>query len=119
MSTSNILEIKLIDGRIVKVLDPEIKRIINIEKTYGDEYVYLTNEEIQHKLDSEIKIYMFLSLLNIQNEDILTDYDKKVIKAYQEAFDTYTSRFESFDSDVACCNDLLSCILNESYVSIW
>ena len=114
----NKIKLKLSDNRILEFLDINLK-IYNIDANYKNhKYRYATEKDYNEAIDTEVKLYNFLAVVNIQNPEILTDKEKSIIKKFNEAHQAILDQYISFDSNVAIIDEILEMAFCKK-VSIW
>lgn len=119
MQEKRIINLKLFDGRIVKFLDMYVKLYETKEDYIWDKnFRYATEEDYNKAVDSEIKMYLLLCNVNIQNPEVLTPTEKNIMQKFYEAYGAVSDQYESFDSEVALTNDLLETVFCRK-VNIW
>ena len=114
-----IINLKLSKDRVLQFFDMNIKLYDTLDDYMEDRnYRYATEEDYNEAVDTEFKMYSLLSLVNIQNPEILTENEKNIIKKFYEAFEAVDNQYESFDSSVANVNYFLEMVFCRR-VSIW
>ena len=109
--------------RSVEILDLRIK-IYEDKDDYikgNDNYRYLTEAEYNSFIaDNEVKLYLLLSIGNIQNPEVLTPAEVTIIENFKNAYGSVMDQYQSFDSDIAVLNEVLELIFAScKYISIW